>query len=73
MTDKKTGEQRKVSTTGVYAVVNGQAEFKEVKTMAEGSQFYVVQPLDTGRRVLRAGEQVVVRASDLYDGKVLQE
>jgi len=73
VTDKETGAEKKVSTTGVYAMVNGQAEFKTVKTMAEGSQFYVVQPLDEGRRVLRPGDQVIVRARDLYDGKVVQE
>ena len=73
VTDKETGEQKKVSTTGVYALVNGQAEFKTVRTMAEGTQFYVVQSLDTGKRVLRPGTQVIVRARDLYDGKVVQE
>lgn len=73
VTDKETGEEQKVSTTGVYAMVNGQAEFKTVKTMAEGSQFYVVQPLDEGRRILRPGDQVIVRARNLYDGKVVQE
>jgi len=73
VTDKQTGEEKKVSTTGVYALVNGQAEFKQVQTMAEGTQFYVVKPLDTGKRILRAGDQVIVRAHDLYDGKVVQE
>lgn len=73
VTDKQTGQQKKVSTTGVYALVNGQAEFKTVRTMAEGTQFYVVQPLDTGKRILRPGDQVIVRARDLYDGKVVQE
>lgn len=73
VTDKETGEQTRISTTGVYALVNGQAEFKTVQTMAEGTQFYVVNPLDTGKRVLRAGDQVIVRAHDLHDGKVVQE
>jgi len=73
VTDKETGEETRVSTTGVYVLVNGQAEFKKVQTMAEGTQFYVIKPLDTGKRVLRAGDQVIVRAHDLYDGKVVQE
>lgn len=73
VTDKETGEQQRISTTGVYALVNGQAEFKTVQTMAEGTQFYVVKPLDTGKRILRAGDQVIVRARDLHDGKVVQE
>ncbi|MBE6973081.1 MAG: hypothetical protein E7440_04270 [Ruminococcaceae bacterium] len=73
VTDKETGQEQKVSTTGVYALVNGQAEFKKVQVLAEGTQFYVVKPLDEGKRVLRAGNQVIVRAHDLYDGKVVQE
>jgi len=73
VTDKETGEEKRVSTTGVYVLVNGQAEFKQVQTMAEGTQFYVVRPLDTGKRVLRPGDQVIVRAHGLYDGKVVQE
>lgn len=73
VTDKETGEQTRESTTGVYALVNGQAEFKTVETMAEGTQFYVVKPLDTGKRILRAGDQVIVRARDLHDGKVIYE
>lgn len=73
VTDKETGEQIRESTTGVYALVNGQAEFKTVETMAEGTQFYVVRPLDTGKRILRAGDQVIVRARDLHEGKVIYE
>lgn len=73
VTDKETGEQVRQSTTGVYVLVNGQAEFKTVQTMAEGTQFYVVKPLDTGKRILRAGNQVIVRARDLHDGKVIYE
>ena len=71
--DKETGEQTRVSTTGVYVMVNGQAEFKTVKTMAEGSQFYVVQPMNEDKRILRPGDRVIVHARDLYDGKVVQE
>lgn len=73
VTDKETGEEKRVSTTGVYVLVNGQAEFKQVQAMAEGTQFYVIKPLDTGKRMLRAGDQVIVRARGLYDGKVVQE
>lgn len=60
-----------LSTTGVYAVVNGQAEFRTVEVLAEGRQFYVVRPLDEGKTTLRAGDQVIVRGKDIHDGKVL--
>ena len=71
-TDEQTGELTKVSVTGVYGLVNGRAEFKQVQVLAEGTQFYVVKPLDTDRQMLRAGNQVIVRARDLHDGKVIQ-
>lgn len=71
--DETTGEETRVSTTGVYVLINGQAEFKPVQTMAEGTRFYVVKPVDTGKRTLRAGDQVIVRARGLHDGKVVQE
>lgn len=61
------------SVTGVYAVVNGQAEFKRAEVLAEGTQFYVVRPLDEGKRVLRAGDEIIVRGHDIYDGKVVVE
>lgn len=73
VTDKQTGQESKQSLTGVYVLVNGQAQFKQVRTMAEGTQFYVVQPLGEGKNALRAGEQVIVRAHGLHDGKVVQE
>lgn len=65
------GNPVQTSTTGVYAVVNGQAEFKKVEVLAEGRQFYVVRPLDEGKTVLRAGDQVIVRGQDIHDDKVL--
>ncbi|MBQ3557311.1 MAG: hypothetical protein IJA11_05910 [Oscillospiraceae bacterium] len=72
-TEDDAGNLVQTTTTGVYAVVNGQAEFKKVEVLAEGRQFYVVRPLDEGKTVLRAGDQVIVRAKGLHDGKVLSE
>lgn len=64
--------QSGVTRTGVYAVVNGRAEFKHVEILVEGSQFYVVRPTDTDRTVLRAGDEIITRARDLYDGKIVR-
>lgn len=72
-TTDEAGNTVQTTTTGVYALVNGQAEFKKVEVLAEGRQFYVVRPLDEGKTVLRAGDQVIVRAKDLHDGKVLAD
>ena len=62
---------QQTGTTGVYAVVNGRAEFKKVEVVAEGRQFYVVRPLDEGKVTLRAGDQVIIRGQDIHDGKVV--
>jgi hypothetical protein len=51
--------------------VGGQAEFKQVKIQGEGSDYYVVTPATEGSRALRAGDEIIVRATDLYDGKLL--
>ena len=64
--------QSGVTRTGVYAVVNGRAEFKQVEILVEGSQFYVVRPTDADRTVLRAGDEIITRARDLYDGKIVR-
>ena len=57
---------------GVYALVAGRTEFREVRIITEGSDFYVVEPVGTGRKILRAGDEVIVRATGLQDGLLLE-
>ena len=70
-TDKETGETVKEEILGLYALVGGQAEFKKVKIQGVGSDYYVVTPDSEDSRALRAGDEIIVRATDLYDGKLL--
>lgn len=70
-TDKETGETVEEEILGLYALVGGQAEFKKVKIQGEGSDYYVVTPDSEDSRALRAGDEIIVRATDLYDGKLL--
>ncbi len=56
---------------GVYTLVGGRAEFKPVEILTEGADYYVVSPATEERAVLRAGDEVIVRATGLYDGKLL--
>ena len=73
-TDPDTGEETKVQVIGVYTVVGAQAEFKPVEIVREGSDYYLVKPTqDAGRRILRTGDEIIVRAPDLYEGKVVLE
>ena len=72
-TDEETGETTEINTTGVYAVVAGQMEFKPVNILAEGSDFYVVQPAQESSRALRSGDEIVVQGTELYDGKLVEQ
>jgi len=72
VTDQETQQEREENVLGVYAVVGGQAEFKVVEIMGEGSDYYVVKPAAAGNRALRAGDEIIVRATELYDGKLLE-
>ena len=68
-TDEETGEITQYSTLGVYVVTAGRAEFK---ILAEGDEFYVVRSVNQDRKALRAGDEVVIRGTGLYDGKLLE-
>ncbi len=56
---------------GVYAITAGRAEFRTVNILVEGGDFYVVEAAEPGKDVLRAGDEIVVYGTDLYDGKQL--
>ena len=67
------GEEREVQTTGVYCVVGVKAVFKPAEVLYSGEGFVLVQPAGAKKRVLRSGDEVIVTARDLYDGKVVGE
>ena len=63
-----------------HAMVGAKAEFKPVTILAEGEDFFLVEsapfqnPDNTAetKRALRSGDEIIVRAEDLYDGKILR-
>ena len=74
------GTETTVSQTGVYCVVGMEARFKPVDVLYSGEEFALVRStLDRAEDVtaaqeqirIRPGDQVIVTAYDLYDGKVL--
>ena len=69
--DEETGEVTTSTSLGVYALVNGRTEFKEVEVVTEGSDYYVVSPVGTGRKILRAGDEIITQATGLQDGQLL--
>ncbi len=65
---------------GVYAVVGAQAEFKTVTIVGDDENYYLVEPLvpatdlDKGKakKALRPGDEIILRAEGLFDGKVVR-
>ena len=70
--DEETGERISDNRIGVYAVVGGRAEFKEVEIVTEGTDYFVVRSAVSGSAALRAGDTIIVRAVGLYDGQLLE-
>lgn len=66
--------------TGIYCLVGREARFKPVEVVYSADGFVLVSPapeLDPSvdkdaKRIIRAGEQIIVSARGLFDGKVLQ-
>ena len=71
-TNEETGETTEEQKVGIYVLTAGKAEFKAVEILAEGEDFYLVQSVDQGKKRLRTGDEVIVQATDLYDGKLLE-
>lgn len=68
--DNTTGET--VEVYGVYAMSAGYAEFKPVNIVAESKDFYLVEAAREGASALRQGNEIVVHAIGLYNGKLLE-
>lgn len=60
--------------SGVYCVVGFTAAFKPVDVVYRGDGYTLVRAADgaTGSDILRAGDEVIVTAGELYDGKVVR-
>lgn len=59
------------TTLGVYTLVGRQAEFKPVEIVREGEGFYLLRGTAQNRRVLRAGDLIILSNQELYNGKVI--
>ena len=79
--ENQEGEEVTLSLTGVYCRVGISARFKPVEAIYAGEDYYLVTPTPNAMgslsetwqeiRTLRMGDEVIVTAKDLYDGKVL--
>ena len=77
------GSESTVSVTGVYCRMGLTARLKPVTVLYQGEDYYLVEPNTdqlTGMsetqkesRILRSGDEIIISANDLYDGKVIGE
>jgi hypothetical protein len=58
----------------VYVVTGATAEFKQVNVAAEGEDYFILTTPEgvSDKHKLSAGDEVIVAAGDLYDGKVVR-
>lgn len=74
--ENEDGKQEEVRRTGVYCVIGREAVFKPVKSVYSTEHFVLVQAdvtADQEALRLRPGDEIIVRAGELYDGKVVRE
>ncbi|MBE6995331.1 MAG: hypothetical protein E7429_01160 [Ruminococcaceae bacterium] len=77
VTTKETAEdgtEKTVQATGLYCVVGMEARFKPVEILYSGDGFVLVRsaaPAGNETLKLRPGDEVIVLARNLFDGKVL--
>ena len=76
--DEETGERTSTAMTGVYCMVGAEARFKPVEVVYSGDDFVLVastlaESASASQETLRlrAGDEIIIAADDLYDGKVL--
>ena len=67
-----TSQSETVDNLGVYAIVNGRAVFKEAEVISEGADFYVLRSVTTGKNALRAGDELVLRGTGIFNGKLME-
>lgn len=73
-TENEDGTTQETRTTGVYCIVGREATFKPVKILYTSDSFALVEADVTSDQELlrlRPGEEVIVTAKDLYDGKIV--
>ena len=70
------GTTSETKTTGVYCVMGREAAFKPVSVLYSNENFALVKAeISSNQELLRLrpGDEVIVKAYDLYDGKVVGE
>lgn len=73
--ENEDGTAKEVQVTGVYCVMGREARFKPVEVLYSNRYFALVRTTGTVTNEtlrLRPGDEVIVKARDLFDGKVIE-
>lgn len=71
--EQEDGSTRAVNRYKVYIVERSQSWGREVEILYTDENFYLVRPVDpSAAKRLRAGDEVILNTSDIYDGKVVR-
>ena len=71
--EQEDGSTRTVNRYKVYIVERSQSWGREVEILYTDENFYLVRPVDpSAAKRLRAGDEVILNSSDIYDGKVVR-
>ena len=72
--ENEDGTTTETTVTGIYCVVGQEARFKPVEVLYSGEGFVLLRGTAAADRQslwLRPGDEVIISARDLYDGKVI--
>lgn len=70
--DRDTGERTSEDATGIYCVVGLKARFKPVEILYTGDHYVLVRAASENTSLrLRSGDEIIVSARDLFDGKII--
>lgn len=68
------GTEKQQQSYVVYCVWGKTSRLKKINILWQEDEYMIVESADTNdpKRLLRAGDQVITAAADLYDGKVIE-
>ena len=67
------GVTSQVNHYKVYTVIRSQSWGQEVEVLHTADTYYLVRPLDeSAANRLRAGDEIILNSSGIYDGKVVR-
>ena len=73
-TEDEEGNPVTTQSTGVYCMVGMEARFKPVEVLYSGEGFVLVKSLSGSETLrLRSGDEVIISARGLHDGKIIGE